>query len=112
MSNAIEALRAAYAKDRDHANWNEADFDDAGFSPDRCAYIAAAANAAPELLAELDSLKAERDGLRAALEQDANPLNWNDDRSGVRRVWLEPGSSTPAAYNGFELARAALKDQS
>ena len=44
-----------------------------------------------------------------ALEQYANPLNWNEDSAGIRRVWLEPGSTTPAHYNGFEAARAALK---
>ena len=45
-----------------------------------------------------------------ALAEYANPLNWALDESGIRRVWLEPGSSTPTAYNGFELARAAMEE--
>lgn len=44
----------------------------------------------------------------AALVEYANPLNWDVDENGVRRVWKEPGSETPEAYNGFELAIAAL----
>ena len=44
----------------------------------------------------------------AALIEYANPLNWNEDPQGIRRVWLEPGSTTPAAYNGFELAAKAM----
>lgn len=44
----------------------------------------------------------------AALVEYANPLNWDVDENGVRRVWKEPGSETPEAYNGFELAKAAL----
>ena len=78
---------------------------------------------------KIEDLIAERDTLRAALtkansqaehferlwylrgdalEQYANPLNWCDDGHGIRRVWLEPNSTTPDAYNGFEAARAAL----
>lgn len=44
----------------------------------------------------------------AALDEYANPLNWDADANGVRRIWREPGSDTPDAYNGFEMARAAL----
>lgn len=44
----------------------------------------------------------------AALAEYANPLNWDADANGVRRIWREPGSDTPDAYNGFEMARAAL----
>ena len=44
----------------------------------------------------------------AALVEYANPLNWDVDENGIRRVWKEPGSETPEAYNGFELAKAAL----
>lgn len=44
----------------------------------------------------------------AALAEYANPLNWDADANGVRRIWLEPGSDTPDAYNGFEMAQAAL----
>lgn len=47
--------------------------------------------------------------LEDALREYANPLNWNEDSAGIRRVWLEPGSTTPATYNGFEAARAALE---
>lgn len=43
-----------------------------------------------------------------ALREYANPLNWDLDENGIRRVWREPGSTTHDAYNGFELARAAL----
>jgi hypothetical protein len=46
--------------------------------------------------------------LEAALWEYANPLNWTL-LDGIRRIWLEPGSATPEAYNGFELARAALR---
>lgn len=44
----------------------------------------------------------------AALTEYANPLNWDADANGIRRIWREPGSDTPDAYNGFEMARAAL----
>lgn len=44
----------------------------------------------------------------AALDEYANPLNLDADANGVRRIWREPGSDTPDAYNGFEMARAAL----
>lgn len=46
--------------------------------------------------------------INAALTEYANPLNWDVDANGVRRIWREPGSDTPDAYNGFEMARAAL----
>jgi hypothetical protein len=78
--SAIEALRAALAAgptpgpwtlDRtcvliplDPHSWAEA----YGGTPANAAYIAAACNAAPELLAEVDRLTAERDAMRAALE--------------------------------------------
>ena len=45
---------------------------------------------------------------REALREYANELNWDVDAQGIRRVWREPGSSTPDAYEGFELARSAL----
>jgi hypothetical protein len=32
-----------------------------------------------------------------------------EDASGVRRVWLEPDSSTPGAYDGFDPAAKALQ---
>jgi len=53
----------------------------------------------------------ERDRLRQALTQYANPANWEMDTKNVWRMWREPGSSTPEAYDGCELARAALKEQ-
>lgn len=65
-------------------------------------YIAAAD---PDTIA---ALIAERDRLREALHQYANPLNWSCDEQGIRRCWEEFNSSTPRAYNGFEFARAAL----
>jgi hypothetical protein len=46
--------------------------------------------------------------LLEALENYANPLNWEVDEQEIRRIWREPGSSTPEAYNGFEIARAAI----
>ncbi len=74
--------------------------------------IAAACNAAPSLLAELDALKAERDALRAALAASeaqagpvafsARPLEWGDDT--YTGQWVaqhgfciihEPGSAAP-----------------
>lgn len=58
--------------------------------------------------AELARLREEKALLVEALHQYANPFNWDVGGQGVRRVWLEPGSQTPTAYNGFELARAAL----
>lgn len=47
--------------------------------------------------------------LTEALSHYANPYNWSEDDNGIRRRWCEPGSYTPTAYNGFELARAALE---
>ena len=46
--------------------------------------------------------------LRNALEQYADPNNWDKDEFGRRRIWREPGSTTPEAYDGYELALAAL----
>lgn len=67
-----------------------------------------------ELLKSLADNKALRERVRVledALREYANPLNWNEDSAGIRRVWLEPRSTTPAAYNGFEAARAALEQK-
>ena len=58
---------------------------------------------------ELAARDIEIDRLRAVLDQYANPLNWQEDSAGISRVWLEPDSTTPARYNGFDAARAALK---
>ncbi len=66
-------------------------------------YIAAAD---PDTIA---ALLAERDALRAALSAYADAGNWGVDNGGVFRLWREPDSSTPEVYNGFELARAALR---
>jgi len=46
--------------------------------------------------------------LRDALKSYANQSNWDEDLHGVRRKWLEPGSSTRNAYAGYDLASAAL----
>ena len=45
---------------------------------------------------------------QVALAEYANPLNWEADENGIRRIWREPDSCTPDAYDGFKLARAAL----
>lgn len=50
----------------------------------------------------------EIERLRNVLSEYANVYNWHGDHQGIRRLWLEPGSSTPEAYNGFEMARAAI----
>jgi len=72
--------------------------------------ISALANAALNAVG-FDALLNERDRLRQALNEYANPVNWEMDAENVWRVWREPGSSTPEAYDGFHLARAALKEQ-
>jgi hypothetical protein len=56
----------------------------------------------------IDKQAKEIDRLRTVLGAYANVYNWNEDYQGIRRVWLEPGSSTPETYNGFEMARAAI----
>lgn len=58
-------------------------------------------------LLELAADEIER--LQKTLEEYANPLNWDEDHQGIRRVWLEPESTTPDAYNGFEAARAIFR---
>lgn len=45
---------------------------------------------------------------QVALAEYANPLNWEADENGIRRIWREPDSCTPDAYDGFKLARDAL----
>lgn len=65
------------------------------------AFIVAARNAVPTLIADVKALA-------EALAAYANPDNWEEDENGIRRVWLEPGSTTPDRYEGFESARAAL----
>lgn len=57
------------------------------------------------------ALLAERDALRDALEQYADPNNWEKDEFGWRRIWREPGSETPESYDGSELAFAALAQE-
>jgi hypothetical protein len=47
--------------------------------------------------------------LREALTQYAAEDNWAHDELGIRRVWLEPDSTTRNCYNGYEAARKALK---
>ena len=49
------------------------------------------------------------DAIRKALEAYADPNNWTtDDTSSAYRVWLEPDSSTPTAYDGYDLAQKAI----
>jgi hypothetical protein len=82
---------------------------------DRNDYVMACLNAAPELLAEVDRLTAERDALRARSEQwrglyrravnEANGLtNYVEDRPELRRA--ERNLTAIEAE-----ARAALKEQ-
>jgi hypothetical protein len=47
--------------------------------------------------------------LEIELGEYANPLNWEEDEQGIRRMWREPWTRTPTAYNGFESARKALE---
>lgn len=58
------------------------------------------------LIDDIDEKLAKPDQ-NSVLAEYANPLNWADDGNGIRRLWLEPGSNSPEAYNGFELARSA-----
>ncbi len=62
MTTNIEALRKAMPA-MSAGTFRDSDFP--GWGPVVGPYIAAAATAAPELLAEVDRLKAERDALRA-----------------------------------------------
>ena len=50
------------------------------------------------------------DKIREALEQYADKRNWEYGEHAVGRVWREPGSTTPEAYDGWSLASAALKE--
>lgn len=50
----------------------------------------------------------EVQALRDALEQYADSNNWEKDEFGWRRIWREPGSTTPESYDGYELALSAL----
>jgi hypothetical protein len=58
-----------------------------------------------ELIRRLREAERGAENLRNALSEYANPLNWGEDQQGIRRVWLEPDTTTPEAYNGYELAR-------
>lgn len=51
----------------------------------------------------------EIERLREALRHYASANNWEElpDES-VRRVWLEPYTSTRESYNGYDIARDAL----
>ena len=51
----------------------------------------------------------EIERLRDGLKNYGNPLNWATDNQGIRRVWLEPDSTTRDAYNGFEVAQIVLR---
>ena len=63
------------------------------------------ADAAAKELRRLHEANAE---LLEALGKYADLDNWNKDQSGVDRVWLEPDSSTRAAYSGYYSARLAI----
>lgn len=47
--------------------------------------------------------------LESVLKEYANPDNWGQcDDCTPSRMWREPDSYTPEAYNGFELAQKVL----
>lgn len=73
-----------------------------------CVEIDAAEGGDPNVVAMIEEAADEIERLQKTLVQYANPLNWDEDHRGIRRVWLEPGSITPDAYNGFEAARFVL----
>lgn len=51
----------------------------------------------------------EIERLREALRHYASANNWDElPGENCRRVWLEPYTSTRDAYNGYDIARAAL----
>lgn len=54
------------------------------------------------------ALLAERDAMKGALTEYANPENWEEDEHGWARLWLEPDSTSRRSYDGAELARHAL----
>ena len=63
-----------------------------------------------ELLDQNEKQADEIKRLKMVIAKYADKENWNMDSCGVYRVWLEPDSDTPAAYNGWELALAAIKE--
>ncbi len=65
-------------------------------------------DAIPAIKAERDALAAAAKRALEALTHYANTYNWDEDFHGIRRKWLEPETSTPRAYNGFELAQKTL----
>ena len=68
-------------------------------------FIAQAANARLALKEHLVYTKKLEEALR--FYGDKN--NWAESGEDyVKRLWLEPDSSTPTAYNGYELAKQAL----
>jgi hypothetical protein len=60
------------------------------------------------LTSRLNALEAAAKLALEALTHYANTYNWDEDFHGIRRKWLEPETSTPRAYNGFELAQKTL----
>ena len=66
--------------------------------------------AATELAAVRSQLARKDDGMRKAIEAYADEANWSEDAEGVHRVWHEPGSTTPEVYDGWSLARAAIRE--
>ena len=58
----------------------------------------------------IEELQQERDDYKEALSEYANPNNWSEEglAGDALRVWVEFGSATPEAYNGYESAQQAL----
>jgi hypothetical protein len=111
-TQAVQSLPEPYAEWTDYAK-RAGLLDSNGVAPENgrmntqtafYAYSAAWNRIYPLLAAH----EAEVGRLRTELGKYANVFNWDVDGQGIRRVWLEPESTSPTAYNGFESARAAL----
>ena len=110
--SAIEALRAAPYRPsspfgrHEFCEWNS----DVGD------YIAAACNAAPELLAEVDRLTAERDALRADAERYRwlRAQHWDESPLAVvcaPKAAVKPGHDCPSLGRLDDAIDAALKER-
>lgn len=65
----------------------------------------------PLLQNDLGKALLDNERLRVALRAYADEANWlSIPGERVQRVWLEPDSYTRDAYDGFEIARAALSE--
>jgi hypothetical protein len=54
----------------------------------------------------------EIERLRMALRHYASANNWDEvPGENYRRLWLEPYTSTRDSYNGYDIARAALRGE-